>query len=68
MKLLKVFPLVLFAAGLASGVVHAKGGNGGMGMGGGAGMGGMSSPGAGQRDQIRTQSRIEKHTRTRDGI
>ena len=66
MKSLKVLSLVLVTAGLASGVVHAKGGMGGMG-GMGMGNGSMTSPDTAQRTETRIQSRDEKRIQKRDG-
>lgn len=67
MKSLKVLPLVVLAAGLASGAVHAKGGNGGTGGGMGMGHAGMPYPGMAQRAETRAQSRNEKRVQQRDG-
>lgn len=63
-KSLQILSLALLATVLASGAVHAKGGNGGTGMENG---GRATSPGTAQRKQARTQRRAEMHMRTPDG-
>lgn len=57
MKSTKILSVILLAAGLASGAVHAKGDHAGMGGGMGMGNTGMSSPDSAQRKETRTQNR-----------
>lgn len=57
MKSTKTLSVILLAASLASGTVHAKGGHAGMGGGMGMGNTGMSYPDSAQRKETRTQSR-----------
>ncbi len=68
MKPVKALSLALLAAGLASGAVYAKGGNGGMGGGMGMGNMGMSYPDSAQRKETRTRSRDEKRVQSREQI
>ncbi|MBC2732178.1 hypothetical protein [Thiobacillus sp.] len=68
MKSTKILSVILLAAGLASGAVHAKGGHAGMGGGMGMGNTGMSYPDSAQRKETRTQNRDEKRIQTRDQI
>ena len=64
MKSLKMIPLVLFAAALASGAAHAKGGmGGGMHM----GNGGMTQANPTPRQETRSQTREEKRLQKGDG-
>ncbi|MBW8365763.1 MAG: hypothetical protein K0M39_14535 [Rhizobium sp.] len=67
MKSTKILSVILLAAGLASGTVHAKGGHAGMGGGMGMGNTGLSPPDSAQRKETRTQIRDEKRIQTRDG-
>lgn len=61
MNTLKIIPLVLLAAGLASGTAHARGGHGGMGN------GAMIPPAPAQRTEARTQHRETQRVQARDG-